>query len=369
MSIFLVKIRQMTNHEEIFNQIKYNCNVSDARFWGTYSLCGLLLRLRELYRNEKGLLPWEKLQNEDVGNWINKREQLWREFQNFDLSDISINSDIFNAFNEREINRILNASGFLYGAGYGLHMKPVFFVSEIISYRKIDGYDVYIAGREFVRDLSDYPAMLQNEIIISRFDMARILIWNKFEEMRCRNIPCKLSFAFSEYGLNKEQDITDETYENINRIALSEAEGYIYHELGEAYEGKKMGDEWKQLLFSLPHSSAEVFVRSIKDILSDTSEKGMLRHIIENEKSGSLGFYNVFLSGFRKIIFPEMEEEFKNFIENKNWNIIEKTRKIGYEKSSAYAERLLEFYHKNNTDIKTVCKFIEQEMAILQNKL
>ncbi len=357
----------MVNVKKIFSQIKHNCNVSDARFWGTYSLCGLLLRLRELYRIENGLLPWEKLQNEDVGRWINEREELWRKLQDSALVDININSDIFNAFDEREINKVLNASGLLYGAGYGLHRKPVFFIAEIISYEKIDGYNVYVAGKEFVRDLSDYPAMLQNEVIISRFDMARLLIWNKFEEMRCRNIPCKLSYAFGEYGLSREQSITKETYENINKIALSEAKEYVYHELGEAFEGAKLGEGWKQLLSSLPHSSAEIFVRSVKDVLSDTSEKGMLRHIIENEKSGSLGFYNVFLSGFRKIIFPEMVEAFENFRENKNWDIIEKTRKMGYKKALDSAGRLLEFYNEHNSDIDTVCKFIEKEINLLQN--
>ncbi|NWF99198.1 MAG: hypothetical protein HXY52_09760 [Nitrospirae bacterium] len=361
-----VKIKIMINVEKILSQIKHNCNISDARFWGTYSLCGLLLRLRELYRIENGLLPWEKPLTEDVGRWINEREELWRKLQNSDLTDIKINGDNFNAFDERKINNILNPSGLLYGAGYGLYMKPVFFIAEIISHEKTDGYDIYIAGREYARDLSDYPAMLQNKTIISRFDMARLLIWNKFEEMRCKNIPCRLSYAFGQYGLNREQDITKETYENINQIALSEAKGYIYHELGEAYEGKILGEEWKQFLLSLPHSSAEVFVRSVKDVLSDTSEKGMLKHIIENEKSGSLGFYNVFLSGFRKIIFPEMAEAFEKFRENKNWDIIEKARKTGYEKTSMYSRKLLDIYHNHKSDINILCKLIEQEINSFQ---
>ena len=39
----------------------------------------------------------------------------------------------------------------------------------------------------------------------------------------------------------------------------------------------------------------------------------MLRYIIEKRNAGSLGFYNVFLSGFRKIIFPEMVGAFQDF--------------------------------------------------------
>ena len=47
-------------------------------------------------------------------------------------------------------------------------MKPVFFVTDIISHEKVDGFDVYVAGTEYARDLSDYPAMLQGNVIIAR---------------------------------------------------------------------------------------------------------------------------------------------------------------------------------------------------------
>jgi len=50
----------MTDIQSLACQIKHNCNISDARYWGMYSLCGLLLRLRELYKVEKGIRPWGK---------------------------------------------------------------------------------------------------------------------------------------------------------------------------------------------------------------------------------------------------------------------------------------------------------------------
>ncbi len=72
----------MINIDTLSAQIKRNCNISDAQFWGTYSLCGLLLRLRELYRSEKGIRPWEKISSrKDVGEWITDRENLWRELE------------------------------------------------------------------------------------------------------------------------------------------------------------------------------------------------------------------------------------------------------------------------------------------------
>ena len=352
----------MIDIQEICLQIKTNCNISDAKYWGSYSLCGLLLRLRELYRAEKGLKPWERLLQKDVGDWITERETLWREIEGRDLEDISVNGDVYSPFEVEKINTTLNRAGLLYGAGFGLYMKPVFFMTDIISHRKVDGFDVYVAGTEHARDLSDYPAMLQGNVIITRVDLTRLLLWNRFEELRYKKTKCKLSFAFSQYGITRESETDEETYEKITQIALSEAETYIHHEFGEAYEGRRIGEIWKTFLASLPHSQAEVFARAVKDILSDTAEKGMLRYIIEKRNAGSLGFYNVFLSGFRKIIFPEMVGAFQSFSGTGEWEDIEKARIAGYRTAADYAERLLGIYRKNQLQPELAAKQIEEEI-------
>ncbi|HMK48695.1 MAG TPA: hypothetical protein VK435_01460 [Thermodesulfovibrionales bacterium] len=352
----------MTNIQAICAQIKTNCNISDAKYWGTYSLCGLLLRLRELYRAEMGLMPWERLLQKDVGEWINEREALWREIEGRNLENISVNGDEYGPFEVERINSVLNAEGLLYGAGFGLYMKPVFFATDIISHRKVDGFDVYIAGSEHARELSDYPAMLQNNTIIARVDITRLLLWNRFEEFRVKKTKCKLSFAFSEYGIPQRAEPDDDLHEKISGIALSEAETYVYHELGEAYEGRRLGDRWKTFLTNLPHSQSEVFARAVKDILSDTAEKGMLPYIIERRNGGSLGFYNVFLSGFRKIIFPEMVAAFQAFSENGDWGEIERARTSGYRNAADYADRLLSIYEKNLSQPGVVAREIEEEI-------
>ena len=42
----------------ITRQVLRNCEISDARHAGLFSICGLALRLRDLYKWEKGLDPW-----------------------------------------------------------------------------------------------------------------------------------------------------------------------------------------------------------------------------------------------------------------------------------------------------------------------
>ena len=145
----------MTDIKKLASQVKKNCNISDAQFWGTYSLCGLLLRLRELYRSEKGIRPWENIPQKDVGEWITQRENLWRELEERDYEDIAVNGNVFRPFEAEKINAELEKEGLIYGAGYGAHMKPSFFLAELVSKQHADNYTIFISGREYARDLSE----------------------------------------------------------------------------------------------------------------------------------------------------------------------------------------------------------------------
>jgi hypothetical protein len=342
-------------------QVKKNCNISDAKFWGYYSLCGILLRLRELYRIETGLKPHEKIHQGDVGAWITDRESLWRELEDKDYENIAINGDLFSPFSVEGINDVLGSEGLIYGAGYGLHMKPSFFLADIQSERTIDRFHIYITGREYARDLSDNPAMLQDCTIIVRADTLKLLLWQRFEEMRCSKTKETLIFAYSKYGIHPEEVPSDDIYNRIQAVAQSEAETYVYHELGEAVEGEKIGDTWKLLLADLSDGRAGLFARGVKDVLADTSEKGMLHYIIENRKEGSLGFYLVFLGGLRKIIFPEIVSAFQTFLRTDDWSIIEQARGEGYRKAEKYTIRLLELYREKR-DTATLVDSIENEI-------
>jgi Family of unknown function (DUF6866) N-terminal domain/Family of unknown function (DUF6866) C-terminal domain len=352
----------MTDLQKIFSQVKRNCNISDAKYWGTYSLCGLLMRLRELYGIENGIRPWEKIDQKDIGDWITARENLWRELEDKDYENISVNGNSFSPFEVENMNAVLNKSGLMYGAGFGIYMKPSFFIADVLSQRKVNGFDIYIAGSEYARDLSDNPAMLQGNTIIARVDLTRLLLWGRFIELRNRKTNCNLAYAFSKYGITCQEEPSEDTIVKFSDIAYSEAETYVYHELGEAYEGRRLGDEWKTFLTCLQRSKAEIFARSVKDVLADTSGYGMLNYIIENRKEGSLGFYNVFLSGFRKTIFPEMPEAFRIFVESGNWKHIEQAKKAGYKKSREYAEQLLSVYQKNKSHPELISKQIEEEI-------
>lgn len=137
-------------------------------------------------------------------------------------------------------------------------------------------------------------------------------------------------------------DISD--YPEILRIADEEIGAYIYHEIGEAHEGVTLGKSWKEMLAGPLTRKAELFVRGIKDMLSDTSERGMLKYIIERRRKGSFGFYLSSLDGFRKMLFPEIHETFESFTETEDWQLVENARKKGYEKAGELASSALDIY-------------------------
>jgi len=360
--VYLIKMRKsMIDIKTLTSQIKQNCNISDAKYWGFYSVCGLLLRLRELYRVEKCINPWEKIQQKEIGEWMAEREKLWNDLEDKDFIDIVVDGHAYSPFEVRKINEALEKDGLIYGAGYGLYKKPSFFLAELMSQKTVEGYDIYIAGNEHARDLSDYPATLQDGTIFARIHPTRLLLWEKFEELRIRKSKGALAFAFSHYGMTPSEEPSENMDSRIFRIAFSEVETYIHHEIGEAVEGKKLGNEWKVLISGLFHRKAELFVRGVKDLMSDTSEKGMIRYMIENQKEGSLGFYIVFLGGYRRLIFPEILKAFEQFIETGDWVIIDDARKTGYEKAEEYAERLLSAY-RNEKKRECISEYIESEM-------
>jgi len=59
-------------------EIRRNCEISDAGHAGLFSICGLLLRLRDLYKWEHSIPPWEEPEPADLMEWIEATETAGR---------------------------------------------------------------------------------------------------------------------------------------------------------------------------------------------------------------------------------------------------------------------------------------------------
>ncbi len=63
--------------KSLTRQVLQNCDISDAYHSGLYSICGLALRLRDLYKWEKQLPPWEERDSSEILDWIDAKETRW----------------------------------------------------------------------------------------------------------------------------------------------------------------------------------------------------------------------------------------------------------------------------------------------------
>jgi len=61
----------------ITDQFLQNCNIADSQHSGLFSICGLALRLRDLYKWEKGLDPWIEKDSTEILEWIGDKEHKW----------------------------------------------------------------------------------------------------------------------------------------------------------------------------------------------------------------------------------------------------------------------------------------------------
>ncbi len=327
--------------EGLKQAVKFNCDISDAQYWGNYSICGLLLSLRGLFRHEKAVPPWEAISHAAVSSWIAEREARWQEISDDEFVRLSVGGREYGPFEIEGINSRLEEDRIIYGAGLGIYGKPSFFLAGLVSKSTVEGHEVSISGKEFVRDLAAYPAMLQNNAIFVRREALGSLLWDKLEEMRLTRSTGALHYAFSQFGIAPEEGLSEALYRRVCGIAEGETEVYIRHEIGEAAEGRRLGSNWKELLCGRISRRVETYLRSVKDLLSDTTEGGMLRYIIEHEKKGALGFYLSFMGGFRTVIFPELPELFPDFVRSEDWARVEEARGIGYRRAEALAQRAL----------------------------
>ena len=351
----------MVELDSIVRQVLHNCSISDARYAGFYSVCGLALRLRDLYKWEKGLDPWMEEESSVVLEWIGSKEEEWEKLAETDFSPIKILGRSYDPFDAAGINAILEPLGLFYGAGYVYSLKPSFFLARLDEKRRVDGFEVYYLGRELARDLLTVAALSQDDRVLIRKESAKLFLWDKIFFVK-KSGRRALQFALESYGL--EMQDAKALHSAFARISEDEAESYVYHELGEIRDTDFDRRAWRDMIATFPHTPVELLIRSVKDILADTNEYGKLRYITREKKRASLGFFAAFLDGLRKELFPEIIGAFSEFAETQDWQVIEKAVDIGYRRAKFYTETICSIYKagKQHHDMKWVEREVERNL-------
>jgi len=335
--------------QEISRQIKQNCDISDAQYWGFHSICGLLMRLRELFQHEHTCRPWDPAPPEDVSRWITAREALWQDLEGQSLKEIVIEGRKYDPFDVDGLNSILGPLGYVYGSGFGTFNKPQFFLGRLHERREVYDYVIHSVGEELCRDLSLHPALLQGRCIYIRHDALVMLIWDRFQAIKSRQCGSVLEEVFRRYGIGREAEPSEGLFLSLEKIIQAASDLFILHEIGEAFEDD-LADEWLDIIGRGCDKYSELYLRGTKDLIADTSDMGPLRTIFREENENLLLLYVALLDGIRKDLFPEMMDAFREFRETQEWSLIEDARKAGYRKAVDLRNTVISYW-RDKADI------------------
>ncbi|HTR45010.1 MAG TPA: hypothetical protein VMH06_04800 [Thermodesulfovibrionales bacterium] len=339
------------DREKLIAGIKTNCDISDAQFWGSYSICGLLMRLRELFRSEHSLAPWEAIPQGEIAEWIGRREKQWEALAEETLKQVEIDGTLYDPFDVDGANAALAPYGLYYGAGYGIFNKPAFFLALLKGVEELYDYRIHHTGKEFCRDISAPLAMLQGRCVVLRHEQVSVLLWEKFLELKGKRFGGLLDAAFASYGITKESPFSQELDAKMRTVSEDIAGLFLFHEIGEAYEDDH-SEKWLSILGNAGDKWTELYLRGIKDLLADTSDMGSLKSIVDMRRKPLLSFYMALLSGTRRELFPEMIEAFRAFSDCGDWSLIEEARTRGYGKAHTMRASILSLDENNAPAIR-----------------
>jgi hypothetical protein len=324
-------------------QVLFNCDVSDARHAGIYSVCGLAMRLRDLYKWERRLPPWQEDDAARVLEWIGGKEDLWDTLPEADYDRLSVNGQSFDPFDTRGINAALNPLFYFYGAGYAHSMKPTFFLAEIEREETVAGHRVLRLGREHARDLLTLPAFSQDGEVVLRAEAARMLLWDQIAYISNSGRRA-LDFALIACGLPDTQ--TNTIRENFDAVLKVQQQIYLWHEIGELEETVFHRDVWQHMLADYPHTAVELLVRTLKDLLADTGSHGALTYLLRNQNEAALGLYLAFGTGIARLLTGELICAFDAFQQDHQWQRMTAAAQMVRQKAADHTARVMELYHE-----------------------
>ncbi|MCB2226405.1 MAG: hypothetical protein KQH53_06975 [Desulfarculaceae bacterium] len=329
--------------EELLPQVRANCAVADAAVAGRFSLCGLLLRLRNLYKWERAIPPWQEQDTPQVLDWVSQREELWESVLEAEPGELSLGGERFDPFDTEGINALLEPEGLLYGAGRIGGQAPLFFLGRISATERLNGVKVHRLGDEFTQDILFLPGLRQGGDIYLRSAPFPYLVWDLLADPRPSMAAFK-RYALEAYGRDLKELLARPSWDQLEPVLTGEMHTVLWHELGEAGDAAPAAELLAKAAGEHPGSDVEHFVRGIKDLMADTGPGGRLASIIAAQARGALALYPVWLAGFLRLLFPEIIPAVRSFMDSGDWGIIEQTREQGWQKAADAAAELEEIF-------------------------
>jgi hypothetical protein len=345
--------------DELIRAVRRNCDISDALHAGVFSICGLALRLRDLFKWEKGLPPWQEGEPGEVLDWIGAREQHWDRLAGCDYEPLRLNGRSWEPFDTVGVNAVLSGRGLYYGAGYARGLKPTFFLAAVEGRREIEGCSVFTLGREVARDLLTLPALSQGRTILLRRESAHRFLWDQIA-YAAPSARSALDAAM------QACNITDGRPAGLRRdlsklLAVQEAI-HLHHELGEIHETEFGRELWQEIIAAFPLTRVELLARHVKDLLADTNAWGALRWVLRTRSAAGLALYVALADRLARALFPELAACLESVLRRGDWAAVSQAVEAGRGAAKRLAAEIAEIYSdaKRRNDLSGVEAGIER---------
>jgi hypothetical protein len=327
-------------HATLIEEVRWNCDIASAEQSGHFSLCGMLLRLRQLYKWEHGLAPWQEPEVEAVLAWIALRESTWDDLEEAAWRDLPWGDAAIDPFAVETLNSFLIPQKLAYGAGLSRGLTPTFFLGELMEERHVGDLTILVLGPELARDLDASPALCQGTLIYARRQALAFYLWDRLSDPTQQG-NAYLQLALKAHNLILKELVREpEAYqEQFNAFLAGELEAVIRHETGEALE-PSLKAAFPAMLERFPQTRVELFVRTLKDALADVNEWGRLAYIISEQNLPSLAVMLAWRPGLLPALLPELMPGFQNFMSTGDWGAMEEARQQALERLRETAQGL-----------------------------
>ncbi len=323
-------------------QVRDNCRAASGAQAGFFSLCGLLLRLRALYKWEHGLPPWQEPEPEAVLAWVAEVESAWDELEDAQPSHLRLHGRTFEPFQVEDLNAFLSPQGLAYGAGFTRGLAPTFFLGELTEARQEDGLTILILGEEAARDLDGTPALRQGNLIYARRQAVEFYLWDRLADPAQQG-DCRVEVALSAYGMSLNRLLADPEGHRagFQELAAAELEAYLRHEIGEARETSLAG-VFPTLLGLFPQTRIELWLRGLKDALADVCHQGRLAYFCEARLLSSLSLFFAFQPGMYPLLLPELAPAYRQVADHGDWEALDTARRDALTRLRSVAAQVRE---------------------------
>jgi hypothetical protein len=334
----------------VIRQVEANCELASGFQAGFFSLCGLLLRLRLLYKWKHDLPPWREPEPDAVLAWVANQESAWDAREGESWQALRLNGLAVDPFDVERVNLFLKPGGLAYGAGFSRGLAPTCFLGELAEVRREEDVTILILDKELARDLDGTPAMCQGNLIYVRRQSLGYYLWDRLADpdQQCNRF---LMAGWTSPGAPLPDLLRhpEEHQDSWEALVAGELEAIVGHEMGEARESS-LRQALPAILELFSQTPLEIWIRTLKDALAEVNDHGRLTFIIAEQRLTSLALMLAFQPGFYPLLLPELEPAFWSLVKGGDWEVLEAARQSGLNRlrqTAAEVNHLLEV-HQNN---------------------